>query len=76
MQLLQVRYSQLLGRANGITNLEIKAKNNKKPSLFWGRFFILHRVGTEYLGKRDLNPYWFNMEIFAVIASNALKILR
>ena len=48
MQLLQVRYSQLLGRANGITNLEIKAKNNKKPSLFWGGFFILHRVGTEY----------------------------
>ena len=26
------------------------------------------------LGKRDPNPYWFNMEIFAVIASNSLKI--
>ena len=30
--------------------------------------------GTFTLGKRDPNPYWFNMEIFAVIASNALKI--
>ena len=29
---------------------------------------------TKDLGKRDPNPYWFNMEIFAVIASNALKI--
>ncbi len=26
------------------------------------------------LGKRDPNPYWFNIEIFAVIASNTLKI--
>ena len=25
-------------------------------------------------GKRDPNPYWFNIEIFAVIASNTLKI--
>ena len=26
------------------------------------------------LGKRDPNPYWFNIEIFAVIALNTLKI--
>ena len=26
------------------------------------------------VGKRDPNPYWFNIEIFAVIASNTLKI--
>ena len=28
----------------------------------------------ELLGKRDPNPYWFNIESYAVITSNALKI--
>ena len=32
---------------------------------------ITHKTS---LGTRESNPYWFNMEIFAVIASNALKI--
>ena len=44
--------------------------------LYAGYVFTYIRVYERRgcLGKRDPNPYWFNIEIFAVIASNTLKI--
>ena len=47
-----------------VSIMNTKANAKKAPM---GCFFCL--------GKRDPNPYWFNIEIFAVIASNTLKIL-
>ena len=46
-----------------VSIMNTKANAKKAPM---GCFFCL--------GKRDPNPYWFNIEIFAVIASNTLKI--
>ncbi len=53
---------------------------SKKISLSDNINSMLTKAILEYfydfcpLGKRDPNPYWFNIEIFAVIASNTLKI--
>ena len=38
------------------------------------RVYMYGQRKWELLGKRNPNPYWFNIEIFAVIASNTLKI--